>query len=558
MARRSVSLRLSRVGLTILCLLLGSVVGSRVQGQESANPSEALVVIEPSLPQSFHPFDLYATQPGVHLAALLYETMVRLDPSTNLLVPNLMGELERKSDRVYTARLLPDLKWHDGKPVTVRDATRTVERLKDSLGSDSSLSARTIGNTLLGIVAAEGGEREGGLVSVEEGEPGQFVFNFRRSTDIGEALHVLSMFILLPAHITDNELKRKPVGLGPYMMEAEYTEGPIILERNETYFRGVPRILRMELRAVPAMADRVKAVADGVASIAVDVLEPLASSLNERVDLRVQPNMSRTMYYLGFNMEPGFQGARFGDRPWLREVVARTLDREDLLRAFGETPESGVLLTGPFRPESQNTSREVAAISPNPQRVQELFQVEGFERVAQFYQDSSGTPLEAVLAYDSSQPDMERVAQRMREQLERGGIGIRLAPRSGRDFAILLTGDDRRFDLVLHKWNLDEDEDLYEVFHSRGTYNYLRYHNDDVDKDIEQARRASNYAVRLHYRWQLHEKLAEDLPAIFLWSPRQVAIFDAKVGGVPILDPYYFFRDVHRWEIQQLLIPMGR
>ena len=62
-------------------------------------------------------------------------------------------------------------------------------------------------------------------------------------------------------------------------------------------------------------------------------------------------------------------------------------------------------------------------------------------------------------------------------------------------------------------------------------------------------------AARMHYRWKLHQILAEEVPAAFLWSPKLVSVFDARIVNVPILDPYYLFRDVHRWQVVPLAKP---
>lgn len=544
-----------------LCAVALLMVGLRAGAQTPNLGSSSLVIVEESLPPSLHPFELFGSDAGAHLAILLYQHLVYLDSKENALMPQLITPLEKRSARQYVARVLsePEIKWHDGRPLIARDITRSFDRLAEMAAEpDATLSTKSLANLVLGIVPAERAERVGGLESVTEGEGGEIIFNFSRSTEQWEAMQMLSAFLVLPAHVTDADLRRKPVGLGPYRMDIEYERGTdILLERNDAYFRGAPKIKRLLIRAEPSTEARLKLALEGKANVAVGILEPLGrEQLLERNDLRVKPELSRAYYYLGFNMSPGGT-AGFGDRPWLREVVARVLDRDALLTAFGGDASAGTLLTGPFRPDSANASRNVAPIQANAERVQSLFQAEGFERVAQFYQDNEGQPLEATLVFRADSPDLQMLAERVREQLERAGIGVRLAPRTGRDFEVLLAGEDRKFDLVLHRFNVDEDEELYDVFHSKGVYNFLRYRNEKVDEVIELARNATEPASRMHYHWRLHEILAQDIPAVFLWSPKLVAIMDARIINVPILDPYYFYREVHRWDLQDVAEPMA-
>lgn len=549
-----------RAAVLTVALVALTAVGWRAAAQVMGAINNTLVVLEEELPTQIHPFELFSCESGAHLSSLLYERLVRLDSKANALVPSLIEPLEKRSARQFVTRIRRDveIKWHDGKPLIPRDVVRSFERLVEMAGEpDAAASTQALADLLLGIRSSEKPGRIGGLEAVSEGEGGELIFDFSRATDEGEALQVLSIFMVLPAHVTDADLKRQAVGLGPFRMAEAYEKGDLLLDRNDNYFRGAPKLRRILVKAEPSAEARLSAALNGEVGVSLGILEPMGrESLAKRTDLRVKPQLSRAFYYMGFNMDTGFQGARFGERDWLREAVSLMIDKQTLLESVARDGQAAALLTGPFRPDSPNASRNVSAVLPNAERAASLFQENGFERVAQFYQDSTGTPVEATLAYDESQPDLKELAERIREQLERSGIAVRLAPRSRRDFDALLAGEDRRFDLVVHRWNIDEDEELYDVYHSKGVYNFLRYRSERADKVIEFARNAFSPASRMHYHWQLHETLAQDRPAVFLWSPKVVAIFDARVSNVPILDPYYFYRDVHKWEFKEIAEPM--
>lgn len=551
--------RLRTVWGALLAAVLFAGVGYKAWAQVMGAGNNTLVVLEEELPTAMHPFEMFTSEAGAHLSYLLNERLVRLDPKVNALVPNLIGELEKRSGTQFVSHIRKDIeiKWHDGKPLIPRDIVRSLTRLQEMAGEpDASPSTQAVADLVLGIRPADGGARIGGLETIEEGEGGELVFKFSRAIDGGEALQILSAFIVLPSHFTDADLKRQPVGLGPFRMPEPFEKGDILLERNETYFRGAPKLRRILIKGEASAKARLTAALNGEVGVSLNVPEPMGrESLAKRTDLRVKPYLSRSFYYLGFNMDSGFQGARLGERVWLREAIGLMLDKSSLLESVEGDQQAGVIVTGPFRPDSANASRNVDEVQVNAERASNLFKENGFERVAQFYQDSTGTPLEASLAFDDSQPDLVVLAERIREQLERSGISIRMAPRGRKDFDVLLAGEDRRFDLVVHRWNIDEDEDLYDVYHSKGVYNFLRYRSDDADEVIELARNATRPATRIHYHWRLHEILAHDSPAVFLWSPKLVAVFDARVTNVPILDPYYFYREVHKWEFKEIAEP---
>src|SRR5215831_12257232 len=81
------------------------------------------------------------TDPGVmnplleggwpHFPRMSFNGLVDFDPQGNI-VPSLASSWKISPDNLtYTFQLRPDVKWHDGKPLTAEDVKFTVEKILD-------------------------------------------------------------------------------------------------------------------------------------------------------------------------------------------------------------------------------------------------------------------------------------------------------------------------------------------------------------------------------------------------------------------------------------------
>jgi peptide/nickel transport system substrate-binding protein len=115
-------------------------------------------------------------------------------------------------------------------------------------------------------------------------------------------------------------------------------------------------------------------------------------------------------------------------------------------------------------------------------------------------------------------------------------FGAALAAVRGGDFAVTLGG-----------WSglLDTDSNAWTFLHSGGALNMARYANPTVDAKLDAARAVSDIAARRQLYAAVWRQVNQDLPVIYLWTPRNIAGVSNKVAGFTLLaDGLYRLQDV--------------
>jgi peptide/nickel transport system substrate-binding protein len=96
--------------------------------------------------------------------------------------------------------------------------------------------------------------------------------------------------------------------------------------------------------------------------------------------------------------------------------------------------------------------------------------------------------------------------------------------------------DKGRFDAVILGWNILQDPDIYDVWHSSkavaGGLNFVHYRNAELDDLLEKGRRTLDQGRRTAIYRRVQEILHEDQPYCFLYIPMSLPILQARIQGV--------------------------
>ena len=111
-----------------------------------------------------------------------------------------------------------------------------------------------------------------------------------------------------------------------------------------------------------------------------------------------------------------------------------------------------------------------------------------------------------------------------------------------------LTND---YDLLIGKWSFGLVEDVNSLFHTRtrdgkGGLNIFNYSNPEVDAILTRYENARTDTQAQDAYHDLHEKLAEELPYIFLWKLDTKTAWRNEVHGNTIA-PYFYFTAFDGW-----------
>jgi peptide/nickel transport system substrate-binding protein len=208
----------------------------------AAKQGGTLVVVAGTDPGNLNP--AISTSGALHfVAGSLYNGLVALDQDFKPMPDLADSWTVADGGKVYTFKLHPGVKWHDGKPFTSADVKFTVEQLL------LKFHART----------------KTGLEPVLAGidTPDDLTVIFRFKTPYSPLLQQLNVIEapILPKHLYEgsdpqnNPANLKPVGTGPFKF-VEYKKGQqVTMERNLDYFKpGVPRFDKLIFSIIPETA----------------------------------------------------------------------------------------------------------------------------------------------------------------------------------------------------------------------------------------------------------------------------------------------------------------
>jgi len=201
----------------------------------------------------------------------IYEKLVELDNGYQP-IPVLAESWESNPEgSVWTFHLRKGVKWHDGRDFTAKDVVWTFKRVLDP-ALDSGAAA-----TLSMLDPAK-------IEAVDE-----HTVRFTTKSPTVELPIMLSnkYTAIVPDGMNRDQMQKKPVGTGPYMVDAFVTGPNFVAKRNPSYWKaGLPKAPCIELSGITESVARAAALQSGQADLLI-FLEPSATAT-----LAADPNVT--------------------------------------------------------------------------------------------------------------------------------------------------------------------------------------------------------------------------------------------------------------------------
>jgi peptide/nickel transport system substrate-binding protein len=233
--------------------------------------------------------------------------------------------------------------------------------------------------------------------------------------------------------------------------------------------------------------------------------------------------------YLGFNL----QDARFADAR-VRRAFDLAVDKQAIVDGvlFG----LGRAATGPYPEDSWAYN---PAITPAPRdvaRAKSLLAEAGWvDRDGDGLLDKGGQPFRFTLITNQGNEVRRQVAELVQRHLREVGVDVRIRIIEWSSFVHEFI-DKKQFEACLLGWSLGVDPDLYSIFHSskqgEGEYNFVSYANPEVDRLLDAGRRTFDRDERQRIYREVHRRLAEDLPYLFLFVPDALPVLHVRFRNV--------------------------
>lgn len=450
---------------------------------------------------------------------LLFTPLVSYD-STYRVRPWLAESWELEGNAlVFTLR--QDVRWHDGRPVTVEDVKFTFDMAKEE----------ATGSPLGAVYLADVTDAE-----VLDARRIRFTLASLGSQPLESFYwppvprHLLEG--IPPDEISRHPFGRSPTGSGPYRMLRWQAGEQIVFEENRDFapsLGGPPAIGRVLYRILP---ERTSLLAEFIRG-EVDVYGTLGPAEVERVEaapgVHVEAFPWRMFTYIGWNTrrEPF-------DRREIRQALALAVNRDELREAV--LGGRGQPATGPI-PPWHPLAPDLQPLPYAPDSAAAIFESLGWsDSDGDGIRERAGTPLEFQLLTAGTSPLLADVAQIVQAQLAR--VGVRVQPLLLEWQTVLGRHRARDFDAVLTNWVLDNFRvDPRPLFHSsqaarEGSANRSSYADPLADSLMEVGVTLTDEGEARRVWSRLTELLQRDQPVTFLFWNEDLAGVTNELTGV--------------------------
>jgi len=438
----------------------------------------------------------------------MFGGLVTLDRNLKV-VPDLAESWKvSPNGKTYTFTLRDDAVFHNDKKVTAADLKWSIER-----AADPKLQSTTV-DTYLGDIVGIREKLRGQSTEVT----GVKVINDRTieiTIDAPKAYFLAKMtyptaFVLDRENVeSGRDWFKTPNGTGPFKLK-EYVPGElIVLERNDRYHLGPPKLdsVRFLLAGGTPMVmyENNEIYLTGVGLDDLERVRDPSSPMSK--ELHRSPAGFQTSY-LGLNVTlPPFDDAK------VRQALAHAINREEIASKVLSNlvkPAYGILPPGfpGYNPELKGLrydpakAKELLAQSkygPDPGKLPRIILT-----VPGALGTSVGLDLEAILA------------------TWRDSLGVNVEVQQVEFATFLRDLRDYRLQMYVIAWVADYPDPqnfLDLLFHSRSLNNETRYSNAEVDRLLEAARVEQNENTRFTLYRQAEDMVVNEAPLIPLWHP---------------------------------------
>ena len=438
-----------------------------------------------------------------HIDELIFDGLVAHDAAFHF-VPALAASWDQPDPLTVIFHLRQDVRFHDGRPLTARDVTWTIDSMRNG----------TIVSPRAAAFAA--------IATVEARDEHTAVFHLKRPDNFLLTNLSTGAMGIVPAG-AGKDFWRHPVGTGPFRFVSQQIDQDVVVERNTQSWSVVPTIERVRFAVVPDAITQSLEMEKGSADLTVNSLPMDAvAELAKRGNLRVAQTPGTQIQYLNFNVrDPLLSDTR------VRQAIAFAIDRDLIVRTLRRG--HGQPAVSLLPPTHWAWSGDVARYDYNPGRAEQLLDAAGHKRGA------GGQRFQLTMK-TSTDEETRLLAAVLQQQLAR--VGIRLEIRSF-EFATFYADATRgAFQLYSLRWiGGNEQPDIYTLAFASSSFppkgaNRGRYSNPELDALLLDAAQSPDQERRRRDYVQAQQILARDLPSIPLWYRDTIVVHSARLTDV--------------------------
>jgi len=421
---------------------------------------------------------------------------------------------------------LKDTKWSDGQPVTSEDVVFTLQSYKNP---ESKSADRN---------------RWDFIMKAEAPDPATVVLTFART--YREPPSAQLYLKVIPKHAfkhtgipRNHSYRTNPVTAGT-MIVKEKDHKNWILQRYSGSERA-PKLDEVRCQEVPEKRTQAELMSYEYGHAMIEVEPQQRAELDADQCCTLKPYPSKSWWYTAFNQQnPHLADAK------VRSAMALAIDRQQALDLIGE----GELISGPFTLSSRYYNHDVVVPTQDLAAAATLMEEAGYEKSGANW-TKGGKPIELRFFYDEAMGEQgQTVATNLVGQLKKFGVAISNPAAIGGENWQERIMQKREYDLVMGVWSFDVNEDIGQLFARNGVRNFVGYGDDRTDQLLSGAYESQDPSEQMAYMKEIHRRLAETSPYVFLWSLRNFSAISWDVTGAHI-QAYYYFTQFPDWDVNK-------
>ena len=449
-------------------------------------------ILDPTLSRTFV---------GTNVMTGICDKLVDLDAQLNM-VPRLATSWEYPDSKTIILHLRPGVLFHDGEKMDAAAVKYTLDRhltfpgsfrrnelaAADRIEVVDPLTVRVVLKQPNAAWLAQLTDRSGMMISPKAAEAAGKDFGLR------------------------------PVCAGPFKFTERVAQDHITLDRFADYWdKGNIHFDRVIYRPMIDSSVRLANLQAGAVEIA-DIVPTDAETVAKNPKLKL--STASSLGYTGLTINIGNNQAAdtpLGRDARVRQALSLSIDREAVIQ---------VVFAGQYTPNAQPVSPahplHVATHKPPARDVAKAR--------ALLAEAGVKTPYVVKLMIPNS-PQGVQVGEVVQSMAAEAGIAIQpVVMDFGTTLAASQKGDYQAFFIG---WSglLDPDSNVWSFLHSGAALNTAHYANPKVDALLDQARETTDLAARRALYAQVWAQESQDLPIIYLWSPRYIIGHVAGLKG---------------------------
>jgi len=451
----------------------------------------------------------------------LFDGLVQFDKNLNI-IPAIAKSWKISPDGLtYTFYLRKGVKFHNGREVTADDIIYSMTRIIDP--KTKSPAVRFL-ERVLGFK-----EFQEGNANYVKGfhSTGKYIFEMKLSEPYAPFLSVFGMnkFKVLPKEEVENpgsDFGKSPVGTGPFKFISMKEGEEIILEANPDYFEGRPyldKILFKIFHGSPR-EEIFRRFKEGELDDSPIPFKDVEEVIQSKQFIFLQkPILSLRFYGLNTQIDP-LKIEKL--RRAINFAVLKEEIGKDILKGMALLTDRIIPLGMPGYKPSQ------VSFGYQPQKAKELLREVGYP---------GGKGLPSIVFWSAAKSELAvKELEMVKSYLSQIGITLDIQYETHwPKFQGLLSS--KKAPMFMYAWYADfpdPDNFLGILFHSKSEYNFMAYHNPEVDRLLEKARTERNYLKRMEMYRKIEDMVLEDAPIVPMVNHLFQMVYQPYVRGIEV------------------------